>query len=178
MSGANENSGRRSAFRSAVLVLESILFTIVVPATVTVWLPWIILGNAMETAYAAWGPAQYASLPLAGAGIFVYCWCVWDFVMAGRGIPAPIDHPKKLVTRGLYRYVRNPMYLGVLLVLLGEILFFWSGVLFVYTIAWFAIVNCFVVLHEEPVLRKKFGGEYERYSSSVRRWLPGGRYSD
>jgi protein-S-isoprenylcysteine O-methyltransferase Ste14 len=105
-----------------------------------------------------------------GAAILVRC--IWDFAAKGRGTLAPIDPPRQLVVQGLYRYVRNPMYLGVLLLLLGETAFFKSIALLQYTLAWFIIVNLFVVFYEEPALRHRFGDSYERYFRSVRRWLP------
>jgi protein-S-isoprenylcysteine O-methyltransferase Ste14 len=98
--------------------------------------------------------------------------CIWDFAAKGRGTLAPVDPPKQLVVQGLYRYVRNPMYLGVLLVLLGETAFFGSPALLQYTLAWFFLVNLVVVLYEEPSLRNRFGDSYERYRRSVHRWLP------
>jgi protein-S-isoprenylcysteine O-methyltransferase Ste14 len=83
-----------------------------------------------------------------------------------------MDPPKHLVVEGLYRYVRNPMYLGVLLLLLGETAFFQSSALLQYTVAWFIVVNLLVVFYEEPALRRRFGDSYERYVRSVHRWLP------
>lgn len=166
-------SAQQKAAPSLALLVEAALFTVFVPGTVTVWLPFFILLDGMPVSPATWGPLQFGALPLAGVGLAVYFWCLWDFVAAGRGIPLPLDHPRRLVVRGLYRYVRNPMYLGVLCVLLAEVSFFRSTVLLLYTIGWFVIVHAFVVLYEEPTLRRKFGDEYDRYVRSVRRWLPG-----
>jgi protein-S-isoprenylcysteine O-methyltransferase Ste14 len=102
--------------------------------------------------------------------------CLWEFAARGRGIPAPIDHSKQLVVTGLYRYVRNPMYLGVLLFLLGESLFLeYRGFLF-YALGWLLVVHLNVLIYEEPNLRRKFGSSYELYASAVRRWVPGRRY--
>lgn len=164
--------------RSLALLVEAALFTVLVPGTITVWLPFLILLDGTPVFPATWGPIQFGALPLASAGLVVYFWCLWDFVAAGRGIPLPIDHPRRLVVRSLYRYVRNPMYLGVLCVLLAEVIVFRSPVLLLYTFGWFVIVHAFVVLYEEPTLRRKFGDEYARYIRSVRRWLPGRPYGD
>jgi protein-S-isoprenylcysteine O-methyltransferase Ste14 len=158
--------------RSLLLLAESFAFTVLVPGTVTVWLPWILLDGAV-TVPGRWAALQYAALPLIGAGVVVYGRCLRDFVVRGRGIPAPIDHPRRLVVRGLYRYVRNPMYLGVLCVLVGEAVFLASPVLAFYATAWLGIVHGVVMLYEEPALRRRFGAEYDRYTCSVRRWLPG-----
>lgn len=169
---------KRTALRSFVLFVEGILFTIIIPGTVTVGLPLLILGAAMQTITATWDIWQYAAVYVASTGTVVYFWCLWDFMASGRGIPLPIDHPKQLVVRGLYRYVRNPMYLGVLFILLGEVIFFRSGTLLLYTLGWFLVVHGVVLMYEEPALRKKFGGAYDQYSQSVRRWLPGKGYRD
>ena len=105
-------------------------------------------------------------------GASIYLWCAWDFTFAGRGTPAPIDPPKALVVRGLYRYMRNPMYVGVLSILVGEALFFESRTLFEYAAIVFIFFYLFVVLYEEPVLKQKFGEPYQRYRQTVPRWLP------
>ena len=88
----------------------------------------------------------------------------------------PIDHPGQLVVTGLYRYVRNPMYVGVLILLIGEVILFRSINLLIYTVCWFAFVHLNVILWEERLLRHKFGDSYTRYRAAVRRWIPGKRY--
>lgn len=77
------------ALRSLILLVESVVFTVIVPEP--------------------WSAVQYAALLVLCVGVVTYFWCLWDFVVSGRGIPLPLDHPKHLVVRGLYRYVRNPM---------------------------------------------------------------------
>jgi protein-S-isoprenylcysteine O-methyltransferase Ste14 len=119
---------------------------------------------------------QYLALLLLLLGTAVYLRCVWDFAVTGRGTPAPIDAPKVLVVRGLYRYVRNPMYVGVLLVVLGWSALFGSSALLIYAGSVGLFFHLFVVVVEEPILRRKFGESYEQYCSSVRRWLPGRSY--
>ena len=103
----------------------------------------------------------------------VYGCCLWEFVQKGQGIPAPIDHPKELVVTGLYRYVRNPMYLGVLAILIGEVLTLGSRVLLVYAAVWLLVVHIVILVYEEPNLRARFGESYEQYCAHVRRWVPG-----
>ena len=99
-------------------------------------------------------------------------WCLWDFATFGRGTPAPINPPKRLVVHGLYRYVRNPMYLGVLLVILAWALYFASGTLLGYAALMALILHVWILIYEEPTLRRSFGDEFDRYKSQVNRWLP------
>jgi protein-S-isoprenylcysteine O-methyltransferase Ste14 len=105
-------------------------------------------------------------------GAAIYAWCVWDFATFGRGTPAPIDAPKRLVVRGLYRHTRNPMYVGVLSVTLGWAVFFQSLAIVLYAVALWIGFHVFVVLYEEPHLLSVFGKEYQDYCSDVGRWVP------
>ena len=113
----------------------------------------------------------FGALPVL-IGVVIYFLCAWDFTFAGRGTPAPIDPPKELVVRGLYRYIRNPMYVGILSILLGEALLFTSQRLFAYTAVAFIFYFLVVVFYEEPILKQKFGESYRRYCKSVPRWIP------
>lgn len=159
------------------LLLKNLVFTLVAPGTAAVLVPYLVVSRSPTSDVGAWGWPQWAAVPVALAGVLVYGRCVWDFAHRGRGTPAPIDAPRGLVVEGLYRYVRNPMYLGVLLVILAQALFFESRALAGYAAAFFATVHLFTVLYEEPTLRRRFDGSYERYRRSVRRWIPGRPYS-
>ncbi len=138
------------------------------PGTVAVYLPLLIAQSR--------SPASGLTLAFAlavlvlGAGI--YAWCVWDFASFGRGTPAPIDAPKKLVVRGLYRYPRNPMYVGVLTVILGQATLFRTANLVLYALVVGACFHLFIILYEERHLAGEFGSQYEAYRSQVARWLP------
>lgn len=150
--------------------LKNLIFTILVPGTVTVVIPALLLRNA-RSAFAAHAWQWLGAVPMAlGSGI--YLWCVKDFAVKGRGTPAPIDAPKQLVVNGLYRFVRNPMYVGVTLILLGETLLFASMALCYYSLVVFAFFNLFVLLYEEPTLARLFGESYQQYCAHVPRWLP------
>ena len=155
---------------SAVLFLKSIFFAILLPGTVTVVVPHLIL-HGSHSAIRWDSLAILAVLPLV-SGAAILFWCIWDFAVLGRGTLAPVDPPKDLVVRGLYRYVRNPMYVGVLMVLLGEAWLFHSRALVLYSVGYFATAHAFVLFYEEPTLRRKFGGSYARYCETVNRWLP------
>ncbi len=161
-----------------MVLLKNIIFTIFVPGTITTLIPYWILRRNFVAMPSQWGMPQYVSLLAALLGLSVYFRCVWDFATVGRGTPAPLDPPKVLVVCGLYRYVRNPIYLGVLFVLLGEAVFFESSALLRYMIGVFLIFHLFVIFYEEPSLRRKFGESYERYCRSVRRWIPGKKYQE
>lgn len=153
-----------------VLFLKSVLFAILLPGTVTVLVPCLIVSSGRAgIKWNSWRVLAFLPM-MVGVGLLFRC--IWDFAVSGRGTLAPVDPPKDLVMRGLYRYVRNPMYVGVLLVLLGEAWLFNSRALILYAVGCFATVHAFVVLYEEPNLRRKFGGSYARYCQTVNRWLP------
>ncbi len=162
-------------FASIFRWIGAAIFTVLVPGTVTVFLPYYILDRSVPE-IGALGPLQLVASAVLVIGAGIYFRCLWDFVIAGRGLPAPVDHPKKLVVRGLYRYVRNPMYLGVLLVLIGEVLLLRSTVLIWYALAWLAIVHVNILVYEERYLQFRFGESYSEYRKNVRRWIPGRPY--
>jgi protein-S-isoprenylcysteine O-methyltransferase Ste14 len=99
-------------------------------------------------------------------------WCIWDFFAAGRGTISPIDPPRHLVVRGLYRYVRNPMCVAVVTVLIGEAIFFLSVPVLIEAGIFLIAANLFVRCYEEPALRRKFGEWYQEYLQTVGRWIP------
>ena len=151
-----------------ILFLKNLLFTLAVPGTIGVYVP-LVLARGRPPAL---GLVFLLALALLATGGVIYAWCVWDFAVFGRGTPAPIDAPKKLVVRGLYRYTRNPIYVGVLTVLLGWAVMFRGTVLLVYAFCVAICFHLFVVLYEERHLQKEFGGEYDDYRRRVSRWLP------
>jgi protein-S-isoprenylcysteine O-methyltransferase Ste14 len=155
------------------LLLKNLLFTLIVPGTMAVLLPYLLLGPRTPSRPPSWGAAQFAAVPVALVGLSIYVACVWEFARRGRATPAPVDAPRVLVVQGLYRYVRNPMYLGVLLFILAQAIFHVSGVLGLYAAAFLLVVHLFTVLYEEPALQRQFGGSYDTYRRSVRRWVPG-----
>jgi protein-S-isoprenylcysteine O-methyltransferase Ste14 len=155
-----------------LLLLKNILFTVLVPGTVAVYVPFRIAARSGPPFEFNWTVERaFAFVPLA-LGAMVYAWCLWDFAVNGRGTPAPIDAPKRLVAQGLYRYVRNPMYVGVVFIIVGWAILFQSRGVLMYAAIVAAGFHVFVVLVEEPILARKFGADYERYRREVRRWLP------
>jgi protein-S-isoprenylcysteine O-methyltransferase Ste14 len=112
-----------------------------------------------------------AAITLAGAALALSCIATFAFV--GRGTPAPFDPPRRLVVRGPYRYLRNPMYLGAGMALVGAALFYESAALATYALVFLLVMHLFVAVYEEPTLRRSFGDDYRDYCRHVRRWLPG-----
>lgn len=155
-----------------ILFLKNLLFTVLVPGTVAVYLPHLIGSRDPAAPGMTWSTMRVLSLIPLASGAAVYFWCVWDFATFGRGTPAPIDAPRRLVVRGLYHCVRNPMYLGVLVVILGWVIYFASAGLLFYAVAIAVLFHVFVVAYEEPTLRGAFGRDYESYCLRVNRWVP------
>jgi len=149
--------------------LKSLLFLIVAPGTVAGYIPLVLLrqGSRLET-----GLFAYLALPLWALGGAILLWSFWNFLNEGRGTPAPIDPPKELVATGFYRYVRNPMYVGILAMILGHFLWFGYWNLLIYAIVVFVAFHTFVSYYEEPTLKRKFGTAYEDYQKKVPRWIP------
>lgn len=153
-------------------LLKTAIFTIIMPGSITGLFPYLIISSQVSRLPLPFGLQQYTGGIFILTGISIYVWCALDFALAGKGTPAPIDPPKNLVIRGAYRYVRNPMYVAVMAVLIGESLFFASSALLMYAATVFVGFNLFVILYEEPVLTGKFGELYKDYCERVPRWLP------
>ena len=115
---------------------------------------------------------QIAGMVIGAAGAVVALSCIFTFATIGKGTPAPFDPPRRLVIRGPYRFVRNPMYIGAGLALASAALFYESLPLLGYAGLFFLTTHAFVVFYEEPTLRRTFGQEYEAYCRQVRRWWP------
>lgn len=150
------------ALTYASLFLALVLF--VLPAES---LEWAGVARPTET-----GLMQILGVIVAVLGVILALWSVLVFAVIGRGTPVPLDPPRRLVVRGPYRFVRNPMAMGVGSALIGAALFYESWRLAAFAGFFFLIVHSFVVLYEEPTLRRMFGDEYVVYCDAVRRWWP------
>lgn len=168
---AADPSGQRPFLPALWLAARSLLWTFLLPGVVAGYLPWRYFGLA-HARLDLRSPMHLLGLGSIAVGAALLGTCIWEFARSGRGTLAPVDPPRELVVRGLYRYVRNPMYLSVTLILLGEILLVPSRPLLVYGLSWLVVVNLFVLGYEEPTLRHRFGAGYERYRREVGRWLP------
>jgi protein-S-isoprenylcysteine O-methyltransferase Ste14 len=140
-----------------------------------VYLPSRILSSAGVAQPATIGLWQVAGMMVGVCGALLTLTCILTFVTVGRGTPAPFDPPRRLVVRGPYRFIRNPMYVGAGLALTGAALFYRSIPLLGYAGAFLVLMHLFVVVYEEPTLRETFDGDYESYCGQVGRWWPKGR---
>ena len=150
-------------------IVNTLLFTIFVPGTVAILIPRWILGGFRRPA--AGVLTWFGGLIFLVGGAIYFRWA-WEFAVRGLGTPAPIAPTKFLVTTALHRYVRNPMYIGVALAILGEAALFRSLHVAEYAALMLLIAHVFVVLYEEPALKRQFGESYEEYRRRVPRWLP------
>ncbi len=154
-------------FRS--LAFRAALFIALVPGSIAGWLPWYISG---------WRHARLdGALGLVGVffavlGWLVLLWCARDFAVRGRGTPNPADPPRALVVDGLYRFVRNPMYVAIVTSLLGQAAMYRSSAVIWYALIVAAAFHLRVVLYEEPKLTELFGDSYADYRRGVPRWVP------
>jgi protein-S-isoprenylcysteine O-methyltransferase Ste14 len=155
-----------------VLWLRSIAFALLLPGSVLLWVPLGLSAGDPARLGLGGGPARWLGLPLVVLGGGALLWCIAEFARRGRGTLAPVDPPRFVVRSGLYRVTRNPMYVGVLVTLAGEALLFDSLPLAVWAAVVAVTVHLFVVLYEEPTLRRQFGEPYETYLATVPRWLP------
>ena len=158
--------------RIVAVLARALVWSTLFVGFVLMFLPARVLSAAGVTSPGRWGAAQLAGLVLGTAGSALAAWCILGFVVFGRGTPAPFDPPRQLVVRGPYRFVRNPMYLGAGLALAGAALFYESGALGAYAVGFLLVMHLFVVLHEEPTLRRTFGDAYAAYCTRIHRWLP------
>ena len=154
---------------SAGPLLNTLIFTVFVPGTVAGYIPYVIVGGFFKPGN---GPMTWLGAIVIVAGAAIYFRCAWEFAVRGLGTPAPIAPTKFLVTTALHRYIRNPMYVGVALAILGEAALFRSVRLVEYAAVMLLIAHTFVVLYEEPTLRGQFGESYEEYRRNVPRWIP------
>lgn len=153
-------------------IAGSIVFLFVAPGIVAGLIPWSITGWRIEPAL--WGiePLRWVGglLLLLGAVLLIETFS--RFALQGLGTPAPIASTKTLVVTGSYRFVRNPMYVAVVSLILGQALLFGSVGALVYGLIVWATVHMFVLTYEEPTLSASYGAQYDQYRANVRRWIP------
>ena len=157
--------------RSAAAIGTAVFFALA-PGTVAGLIPWWLTGWEMRRPLPYWAPLRIvgAILIVAGAAVLIHAFV--RFVVEGAGTPAPVAPTERLVVGGLYRYVRNPMYLGVLAAIVGQALVLGQPRLLGYALVLFGVVAAFVRWYEEPVLSRRFGAQYHEYRRAVPAWWP------
>lgn len=145
---------------------RALLAFLICPGTVAYAVPLLLAPSRTPTR-----SLQWLGAPILLIGTALLLWCVRDFHVAGRGTLAPWAPPKKLVTVGLYRWSRNPMYVAVAVILAGWATWFASSALALYAVTFCIAFHLRVVRYEEPRLDASFGPQWRQYRSAVRRWL-------
>jgi protein-S-isoprenylcysteine O-methyltransferase Ste14 len=154
----------------AASLTASLLFLVVAPGTVAVYLPWLISRWRFSDEFGASLRGAGAVLLLLGGAVLLECF--FRFAWHGFGTPAPVAPTRRLIVTGLYRHVRNPMYVAVVTLILGQALLFGQAGLLVYGGAVWLAFHLFVLAYEEPTLRRQFPADYETFVRHVPRWLP------
>jgi len=158
--------------KSLKLFVKNLVLFIFLVISVGVAVPLFLIWLANGFLTFSIGDLRFLGLiPIVVGGIFMLNMFVY-FALAGRGTPAPFDPPKELVTRGLFRYVRNPGYIGGVLIIIGEGLLLESVLVFVFAALMSAMFHLYVIYHEEPTLKRMFGTAYEKYLKTAPRWIP------
>ena len=155
--------------RRSRAILGTAAFALAAPGTMLVLIP-LVITNGHYGHPAIWSVAVGSALLALGGGVGLHAMA--RFVVDCRGTPAPSAAPEQLVVGGLYRYVRNPMYLAVVVGVAGEALLFARPILILWAVGFWLLVGSWVRMYEEPTLSRRFGGQYNYYCQHVRRWVP------
>jgi len=155
------------------VAVRAITYATLFIAILLIYLPARVLSRSGLARPAAIATPQILAMVIGTIGAAIALLCIVTFILFGKGTPAPFDAPRHLVVRGPYRFVRNPMYIGATLALTGAALFYGSLALLLYSAAYILACHLFVIIYEEPTLRRTFGLEYEAYCRKVNRWWPG-----
>ena len=134
--------------------------------------PWRISRWRLHPPFLGFAPFRAIGVALIGAGVIVVVESFGRFALEGIGAPAPLFPTQRLIVRGLYRYVRNPMYVAVVSIILGQALLLGDPHLITYAVFPWLAAHVFVLTYEEATLRRSFGADYETYCAHVRRWIP------
>jgi protein-S-isoprenylcysteine O-methyltransferase Ste14 len=153
-------------------ILGSALFLVVAPGTLAGLVPWWISRWTFQEPFGGYGPLRLLGVVLIALGLPVLLDSFARFALQGLGTPAPLLPTRRLVVQGFYRFVRNPIYMAVTSMVLGQALLFGDWRLLILAALFWLCCPVFVVTYEEPTLRQSFGAEYEVYCAGVRRWMP------
>ena len=158
--------------RRQVAAVGSAVFFVMGPGIVVGLIPWLLTGWQVREPTPYWAPMRVLGVILLVAGLIVLVQAFVRFVVEGFGTPVPVAAPDRLVVGGLYRYVRNPMYVAILAAIVGQALLLGRLGLLLYAAAVWTISAAFVRWYEEPTLTRRFGAEYEAYRHAVPAWWP------
>ena len=157
---------------AARAILGSFVFFLVAPGVVAGVVPYALVGWTLQPPLAGLPGERLVGVLAVGVGVACLLDCFARFALEGRGTPAPMEQTEVLVASGLYRLVRNPMYVCVVTIVLGQALLLGQAPLLPYAGVLLLVFHLFVRLYEEPTLRRRFGNSYEAYCEHVRRWRP------
>lgn len=152
--------------------LGSALFLVVAPGVIAGFIPWWMSRWERRSLFPDTLALRIAAVALIALGLWVLLDSFARFVLQGNGTPAPVFPTRHLVVSGLYRHVRNPIYLAVVALILGQSVLFAHRAILIYGLLLWVAFHLFVIAYEEPTLEKTFGNEYEAYRANVPRWLP------
>ena len=150
----------------------SLAFLVVAPGVVAGLIPWLITGWAPLPPGEGAGALRWTGLILIAAGLVVVVEAFARFAWVGLGTPAPVAPTRTLVVSGVYRFVRNPMYVAVTALIFGQAMLFASWGVALYGVVVAAAFHTFVRLYEEPTLRDAYGAQYDAYCAATPRWIP------
>jgi protein-S-isoprenylcysteine O-methyltransferase Ste14 len=156
---------------TASLLFRNFIFTVLQPGLVAGVIPYYILRGRSDALEKPLHFHMYAGLLVMGVGLIIMLRCIIQFALEGMGTLSPADPTERLVVRGLYQYSRNPMYVGVTMILIGEAILTQSTSLWIYSAIVFTCFNLFIIFREERRLQRDFGEEYKLYCRRVRRWI-------
>jgi protein-S-isoprenylcysteine O-methyltransferase Ste14 len=155
-----------------LILLRALTYATLFVGFFLVLIPLRILGGSGYKWSGAPSWSELTGIGLLIVGLGLVLWCLVTFAFVGKGTAAPFDPPRKLVIDGPYRYVRNPIYIGAIIAVLGAAMILWSGWLALYALVVLIVTHLLVTLYEEPHLRRVFGQPYEDYLGTVHRWIP------
>ena len=154
-----------------IALLGTLLFLLLIIPFFLIWIPHEILLSPEYSYRFDIGIYRYLGMAPIVLGVVIYLFCSGSFIVVGKGTPIPFTPTKELIVTGLYRFVRNPLYIAGVLVLSGEAILFQSFGIIIYCLVMFGVFNVHVLM-EESLLAEKFGARYEQYCMSVPRWIP------
>ena len=154
------------------ILARAVVYATLFIAFFLIFVPARVLTSSGIVAPTTVGLWHAAGMLLGAAGAALAVSCVLTFALVGKGTPAPFDPPRRLVVRGPYRFVRNPMYIGAALAMTGAAIYYQSVALLAYVVVFLLVTYLFVLTYEEPTLRRTFGKDYEEYCAKVGRLWP------